>query len=103
MTLPVSNNVAWAMVGAIWAARGNLTEGPIFWCAVWSVLARYWLIYYELNYSNSLMNKQWKAHLDPSLISKDFWLRNKSTYGTKKYAVRTAVCLWIICSWPATV
>eukprot|EP01084_Bolivina_argentea_P317311 550143_1 len=124
MTLPVSNNVAWAMVGAMsvvywtmamfvfyhwlqfrkrrkeqiiqkrfpglvtfinWSViihllcrpftivavsspliysnfklyklvtrGGNITEGIIFWGSTWPILIRYWLIYYELNYNNSL-------------------------------------------------
>eukprot|EP01084_Bolivina_argentea_P317310 550142_1 len=33
---------------------GNITEGIIFWGSTWPILIRYWLIYYELNYNNSL-------------------------------------------------
>eukprot|EP01084_Bolivina_argentea_P317313 550146_1 len=80
-----------------WIARvANITAQIFWWQTIWCILVRFWLIYYELNYSNSLMNKQWLAHLDPSLISKDFWLKYKTTFGSQKYVTRISILICLI-------
>ena len=44
-------------------------------------ICRYWLMWYDLNYSNSIINKQWIVYLNPSKIKKDFWLKYKPVLG----------------------
>eukprot|EP01084_Bolivina_argentea_P317312 550144_1 len=78
-----------------WASRFiNISECCLLWPIIWCILIRFWLIYYGLNHSNSIMNKQWLAHLDPSLVSKDFWLRHKTTFGSEKYVTRICIFIW---------
>ena len=43
--------------------------------------ARLWLISYDLHYLRSLQNEQWKSHIDASFAQKDWYLKNKKTYG----------------------
>eukprot|EP01084_Bolivina_argentea_P248697 416064_1 len=59
--------------------------------------ARLWLMSFELNYLHSSKNEQWKSHIDTSFAEKDWYLRNKATFGNKKYVLHR-VLVWYIFS-----
>eukprot|EP01083_Nonionella_stella_P015429 43184_1 len=60
----------------------NAINCPILYAINWVFITRVWLISYDLNYANSNMNKQWKSHLDPTLIDQDFWLKQRDRKST---------------------
>eukprot|EP01083_Nonionella_stella_P024455 67498_1 len=62
----------------------------MFWGISGLVLARYWLMFYELNYCNSNINKQWKVYLNKNAVCNDFWLQHRSTWGSKSFIVKIA-------------
>eukprot|EP01083_Nonionella_stella_P101107 286204_1 len=61
------------------------------------LFCRLWLMFYDLNYSNSNINKKWKSYLDPSLVSKDFWLKNKTKLGSLRSTLKLS-CFIICCT-----
>eukprot|EP01084_Bolivina_argentea_P315351 546326_1 len=69
----------------------NVISSPFLYTINWLILARIWLMFYDLNYANSNMNKKWKSYLDPTLIEKDFWLTNKDKYGSFHYVLKLSI------------
>ena len=63
---------------------------------LWIVLLRYWLIYYNVNWTRSTINKTWKIHLNPSDVESDWYLSNKSKYGNIKYCGKRVFILYLI-------
>ena len=59
-------------------------------------LTRYWLIYYDLNILNSLMNNQWKLYLNAKSVEKNFWFKNRNKLGNKRSMVRLAIVIYVI-------
>eukprot|EP01084_Bolivina_argentea_P235939 396869_1 len=50
-------------------SRINCIVYPIFTLAVFTLMAwRFWHIYFDLKYSSSQKNSEWKYHLDPTLV-----------------------------------
>eukprot|EP01084_Bolivina_argentea_P037132 68638_1 len=42
---------------------------------------RLWLVSYNLHYIQASKNKQWKSQIDASVCEKDWYLKNRNTYG----------------------
>ena len=58
----------------------------------WIILLRFWLIFFEANWIRSTMNKDWKIHLNPMAVQKNWYLSHKSSFGSTRYcASRMAV------------
>eukprot|EP01084_Bolivina_argentea_P108953 194737_1 len=56
-------------------------------------VARLWLVSFNLHYLNSSRNEQWKSQIDKSFADKNWYLRNRNTYGNTKYVVsRVFIC-----------
>eukprot|EP01083_Nonionella_stella_P093740 262820_1 len=70
------------------ASIQNAVSCLLLYSINWLFITRVWLMSYDLHYSNSNVNKQWKSHLDPSLIDKDFWLKHKQKCGSITYVSR---------------
>ena len=47
---------------------------------------------YQLNATKSNINRRWKAHIDPEIIQKDFWLKRKFL-GNKSYILKIAIAI----------
>eukprot|EP01083_Nonionella_stella_P269877 913456_1 len=81
----------------------NIIVGPTVYAIDWLFITRVWLISYDLNYANSNMNKQWKSHLDLTLIDQDFWLKHRNTYGNANYMLRFTFVMFTIYTIPTIV
>eukprot|EP01084_Bolivina_argentea_P045914 84509_1 len=51
----------------------------------WLMATRFWLIYYNVQWTKSTLNKQWKIHLNYLEIDQNWFLSHKSTVGNAKY------------------
>eukprot|EP01084_Bolivina_argentea_P211736 360100_1 len=58
--------------------------------------ARLWLVNYNLHYLHSSKNQQWKSQIDESFAEKDWYLKNRKTYGNKRYIVPRALLYWLV-------
>eukprot|EP01083_Nonionella_stella_P269876 913452_1 len=81
----------------------NAINCPILYAINWVFITRVWLISYDLNYANSNMNKQWKSHLDLTLIDQDFWLKHRNTYGNANYMLRFTLVMVTLYTIPSIV
>eukprot|EP01084_Bolivina_argentea_P131673 232395_1 len=78
--------------------RLNVFFYPIGTAGIFITIAwRFWHIYFDLKYSSSQKNSEWKYHLDPSLVEHNFWLRHKKDYGSSSYT-KKIVFIWYMLS-----
>eukprot|EP01084_Bolivina_argentea_P020196 37574_1 len=66
------------ILSRICASTYPFTTYAIFLTIAW----RFWHIFFDLKYSSSQKNSEWKYHLDPSLVEHNFWLTHKKDYGS---------------------
>ena len=59
---------------------------------------RIWLIAFDLQYLHSSRNQQWKTEIDASYADKDWYLKNKGTWGDQQYVARVAFLYYIVTS-----
>lgn len=57
--------------------------------------ARLLLMSYDLQYLHSSRNEKWKVQIDPSFAAKDWYLRNKSTWGNQSFVCRGALAYYL--------
>eukprot|EP01084_Bolivina_argentea_P252157 423187_1 len=57
---------------------------------------RCWHIYFDLKYSSSQKNSEWKYHLDPSLVEHNFWLKHKKDYGSSAWTKKIVIIYYIV-------
>eukprot|EP01083_Nonionella_stella_P214714 773438_1 len=58
---------------------------------------RLWLMCYDLNYLHSSVNEVWKSEIDTSFSEKDWYLKQRSTFGSKPYVARR-VFIYYLCA-----
>eukprot|EP00484_Ammonia_sp_Unknown_P021627 CAMPEP_0197053754 /NCGR_PEP_ID=MMETSP1384-20130603/27927_1 /TAXON_ID=29189 /ORGANISM="Ammonia sp." /LENGTH=502 /DNA_ID=CAMNT_0042486695 /DNA_START=195 /DNA_END=1703 /DNA_ORIENTATION=+ len=76
--------------------RATFALYPLFNYTVLYVVAhRCWHIVYKAHWYKEEANSQWKYHLNESLVSHNFWLRYKTTFG-HCYYTRRALVLWLV-------
>eukprot|EP01083_Nonionella_stella_P146359 460205_1 len=66
---------------------------------VYALLYRFWMIYFDFIYSESIANQQWKIHINPQGSSpKEQWIiRHRKDYGNCKWiAIRLAVVYIVV-------
>eukprot|EP01083_Nonionella_stella_P192988 713126_1 len=76
-------------------ARLNITLFPP--CTIGGVISllwRFWHSFYDLKYSSSHKNSEWKYHLDPALVQHDFWLVHKRTFGSPRYTKTPVIAFY---------
>eukprot|EP01083_Nonionella_stella_P071682 192704_1 len=79
----------------------NVSVSLLLYSLNWLFITRVWLMSYDLHYSKSNVNKQWKSYLDPALIKRDFWLKYRQTYGSLCYVLKgtfVAICVFVTVS-----
>eukprot|EP01084_Bolivina_argentea_P166990 289896_1 len=59
-------------------------------------ITRLWLISYDLHYLQRSINEQWKTQIDHSFAQKDWYLKNRNTFGNLKY-VMTKTLIYYSC------
>eukprot|EP01084_Bolivina_argentea_P131669 232388_1 len=77
--------------------RLNVFFYPIGTAGIFITIAwRFWHIYFDLKYSSSQKNSEWKYHLDPSLVEHNFWLRHKKDYGSSQWTKKIVIPYFIL-------
>eukprot|EP01084_Bolivina_argentea_P131668 232387_1 len=77
--------------------RLNVFFYPIGTAGIFITIAwRFWHIYFDLKYSSSQKNSEWKYHLDPTLVKHNFWLTHKKDYGSVSWTQNKVVLYYII-------
>ena len=64
--------------------------------AGWVLLLRYWLIYFNVNWTKATLSKTWKIHLNHLEIAKNWYLSHKSTFGNSKYCLKRMTIVYLI-------
>ena len=62
------------------------------------ILYKYYKIFYHVNLTISQLNARWIAKLNADWQSKNFWLRNSSTYGNDKWYKKIFIIFYLISS-----
>eukprot|EP01084_Bolivina_argentea_P159938 278566_1 len=87
-------------VSPILLTTSIIISGLVHIIVPWLICLRFWLIYYNIEWTKSTINKKWKIHLNYLDIDKDWFLSNKSTFGNAKYLIKrvsiVALCLSIL-------
>eukprot|EP01084_Bolivina_argentea_P286174 490885_1 len=67
-------------------------------CALWLILTRFWLTYFDFSWTKATLNAEWKVHINPEGSSKieEWFLKNKSKYGNLKIMRRKALIISLI-------
>eukprot|EP01083_Nonionella_stella_P039168 106536_1 len=66
--------------------------------AVYALLYRFWMIYFEFMYSESLEHQQWKVHINPQgCSSKEMWIiKHRSDYGNPQWVRKRLAVVYVI-------
>eukprot|EP01084_Bolivina_argentea_P071779 130415_1 len=77
---------------------------PLIWINSLLHLARYWLIFYMINYNAIIIKNEWQSVIDPSTQTQNFYINHKTkigsgTYIAKYLALYGFVC-WFTCIFP---
>eukprot|EP01084_Bolivina_argentea_P165261 287116_1 len=89
-----TNHLAFTILGR----TQNIVATPLVYSIQGTMLCRLWLMFYDLHYSNSNMNKQWRTHLNPTLSKNNFWMKHKSTLGSQSYSFKVSCAIVFIIS-----
>eukprot|EP01084_Bolivina_argentea_P008268 15479_1 len=60
-------------------------------CGLWRV----WMIFYDLKTSKVLTDSNWKKYLNASLFENNFYLANKSKYGSSNFVKKVIFISWL--------
>ena len=63
---------------------------------IYILSCRFWLIFYDLNYSKALQNQQWKHYIDPDLDKNNIiWIKSHHIFGNIKYIGPTFIVIYV--------
>lgn len=57
---------------------------------------RFWLMYFDVQYTISTLDKEWVIHLDPNISKKDWYFNNIEKYGNYKWLIPRLSILYFI-------
>eukprot|EP01083_Nonionella_stella_P088044 245141_1 len=78
-------------------SRMNITIYPPFTLGFLVSLSwRFWHIFYDLEYSRSHTNSEWKYHLNRTLVEHNFWLVHKKTFGSPMYTKKPILIFYSV-------
>ena len=69
----------------------DLCFNPFYYFVLFLCLARYWLIFYDIQFSNSCSNLEWKQCINADielLISEKWYVQHRRKYGNAKYILK---------------
>ena len=92
----------WA-IGNLMSPQWKLTSNKVifylfqipFVYFLWFYVLRFWLLYYKLEWSLSMMNNEWKSIINHNNASDDWFILHKRNYGSLRFLGRRLV---IVCS-----
>ena len=70
---------------------------PICHGVIFCEVCRLWLICFDINYSHSSKNNQWKSQINIKYGEKNWWLNHKKTFGNYEYVTKRML-IWGILS-----
>ena len=59
-------------------------------------LTRYWLIYFDIHFLNSLMHNQWKIYLNSSCIKHDPWFKYRKKWGNTRFVAKFIGIIYVL-------
>eukprot|EP01083_Nonionella_stella_P093216 261104_1 len=64
------------------------------------VVLRFWLLLFEVKWTRSMSNKEWKKHIDINISTKtqSFWVRHHGTWGNIQFVWKYTVTICILLS-----
>eukprot|EP01084_Bolivina_argentea_P281532 481708_1 len=54
----------------------------------WLLTLRYWLIHFNVKWTKNTIDSKWKIHLNADQVKKNWYLKNKSTYGNLSWILK---------------
>lgn len=72
---------------------------------LWFYALRFWLLYYKLEWSLSMMNNEWKSIINHTNASDDWFIIHRQRYGSLRYLQRkliiivTIITILVIIAW----
>lgn len=85
--LPQENTSSYLFLTTV----NDLCFNPFYYIVLFLSLARYWLIFYDIQFSNSCSNLEWKQciNADIELLSSEKWyVQHRRNYGNAKYILK---------------
>lgn len=82
-----NNRVLWTVLEIL----NELCFNPFYFITALSILCRYWLIYYDLQFNHSCSNLKWKECISSNIndLKKDKWfIGHRETYGNTSYLMK---------------
>eukprot|EP01083_Nonionella_stella_P002558 7344_1 len=58
---------------------------------VWLFLLKIWMNYYDINYSQIIIDNEWKSLIDPNITNRDqhnWFIKHRATYGSVRYLTK---------------
>ena len=62
------------------------------------LLVKYYSIYFKIEWTKETMNGKWKVHINHVELHQNWYLKNKSKYGSDRYLVKLASVPWFVTS-----
>ena len=76
----------------------------IFILIIFTLCLRIWINFYDINYSQTIINNEWKSLIDPTVgdngngTSKINWfIKHKNTFGNSRYWIKYLILLYTLC------
>ena len=66
---------------------------PLCHFIVFCEVCRLWLVCYDINYLHSSQNNVWKCQINTDYGDKDWWLKNRATFGNYNYMTKR-MAIW---------
>ena len=70
----------------------------IIYGILWTLVWRYWLVYYDIKFARSTSHSKWKSILNPKNDQQAWFIVNKSTFGNIKWTFIFCIFSWLISS-----
>eukprot|EP01084_Bolivina_argentea_P307991 532439_1 len=95
---PPNINPTVALIGDI---MNDLLHTPFRYFGAYIIALRYWLIYYDVQFSNSSSNLEWKQYITSSLqylCEEKWWVDHRKDYGNETYLLPRVFFVTILLS-----
>ena len=76
-----------------WTIDPFLSQGVLY-----LLLLKFYMIYYEINWTLSSLRLKWVLHINPTVGKQDHFLLNKKTFGNVKFVAKRYVAIYFASS-----
>ena len=82
------NKALWCIDAILYPITYHGMEFALLW--------RFWLLYFDTNWTLSTMKDEWSKHINPEIGKSDWFLSNKKTYGNEGYTRKKLIIFYVI-------